>query len=404
MTSASERYSVVAITLHWVIALAMIGMVLGGWYMTDLPDGAPGQYFLFQMHKSVGITVLLLTVARIIWRIMNPPPALPDEMNDLEKMASHLVHLGFYGLMILLPLTGWLYSSISVKLDIATVLYGVVSWPDLPFVEGLKTESASGAASFIHGRLAWLLLALLALHVAGAIKHEISADSGVLKRMIPGLFGQTNKPQMPGRGAATAFGSAIALFILIAGTPSVLGALSGSGGAVSAEASFKANWIVNADASSITFSGTHDGNTYSGSFENWDAAIQFDPATPGEAEVRVSVATDSAVASQRLYTDTLKAKEWFDIATYPTATVEIIDVQATGAGQFTSTARLALKDLIVEAPFSFTLAIDSDSAIMTGQTVFQRKPLNLGQGSDPNADWVGEDVTVDVVVEASRSD
>ena len=73
MSASSQRYTTVAIALHWAIAVSIIGMIFGGWYMTDLPDGAPGQYFLFQLHKSLGITILLLTVTRILWRVMNPP-------------------------------------------------------------------------------------------------------------------------------------------------------------------------------------------------------------------------------------------------------------------------------------------------------------------------------------------
>ena len=226
MPHRTERYTIVAMSLHWVIALAIIAMIFGGWYMTDLPDGAPGQYLLYQMHRSVGITILLLTVGRVIWRIMNPPPALPEEMNKLEKTASHLVHLGFYGIMIALPLTGWLYSSVSVKLDVPTVLYGVVSWPDLPFTDGLKTEAASGAVNSAHGALAWLTLGLLALHVAGALKHELSAEEGVLKRMIPRLFGQAAAPSLPARGATTAFGAALALLLLVSGAPVLAKALS----------------------------------------------------------------------------------------------------------------------------------------------------------------------------------
>lgn len=403
MSAQSERYTSVAITLHWVIALAIVGMIFGGWYMTDLPDGAPGQYFLYQMHKSVGITILLLTIARIIWRGMNPPPALPDDMNGLEKTASHLVHLGFYGLMILLPLTGWLYSSVSVKLDVPTVLYFVVSWPDVPFVEGLKTETASGMVNFIHSKLAWVTLALLALHVAGAVKHELSAEEGVLKRMLPGLFGKTDKPAAPGRGALTAFGSALGVLAVVALTPPVVLALSGSGAPVSAEAAFDPNWEVDAEASSITFSGTHDGNTFTGTFANWDAAIQFNPEQPADSEVRVTVSMANATASQKLYEDSLPSPEWFNTAAFPTASVEILEVASTGDGAFSSTARLTLKDITVDAAFPFTLNIDGDQAQMTGQAVFQRTPLDLGQSSDPNADWVSEDITVDVVVEATRT-
>ncbi|MEO1321850.1 MAG: cytochrome b/b6 domain-containing protein [Pseudomonadota bacterium] len=402
MSASSERYSSVAIALHWLIALAIIGMILGGWYMTDLPDGAPGQYFLYQMHKSIGITILLLSVARIIWRAMNPPPALPDDMNGLEKTASHLVHLGFYGLMIALPLTGWLYSSVSVKLDVPTVLYGVISWPDVPFVDGLKTEAASGAVNFIHSKLAWVALALLGLHVAGAVKHEISAEEGVLNRMIPGLFGKAAAPAAPGRGTVTAFGSALGLLIVVAGASPVLSAFSGSGEAVTADAAFEANWEVNMDASSISFSGTHDGNVYTGAFQNWDAAIQFDPAAPADADVRVTVATTSASASQKLYTDSLPSPEWLNTAAFPTAQVEILDVSSNGDGNYAATARLTLKELTVDAAFPFSLEINSDTAKMTGQAVFQRTPLDLGQSSDPNADWVSEDVTVDVIVEATR--
>ncbi len=404
MSASSERYTSVAITLHWLIALAIIGMIFGGWYMSDLPDGAPGQYFLYQMHKSVGITILLLTIARIIWRGMNPPPPLPEDMNGLEKTASHLVHLGFYGLMIALPLTGWLYSSVSVKLDVPTVLYGMVSWPDLPFVDGLKTEAASGGVNFVHSKLAWVAIGLLALHMAGAVKHEISAEDGVLKRMIPGLFGRADPPQAPGRGALTAFGAALASFILVAGASPVLAAVSGSGGGVTTDAAFEPNWTVDYEASSISFSGTHDGNAFSGTFGNWDAAIQFDPDSAANGAVRVTIATGSAEASQKLYTDSLKSPEWFNVSAFPSASAEILDIAVTGDGAYSATARLTLKELTVDADFAFNLQIDGNAARMTGQAVFQRSALNLGQASDPNADWVSEDVTVDVVVAAMRID
>lgn len=404
MSASPQRYTAVAITLHWVIAISIVGMIFGGWYMTDLPDGAPGQYALYQFHKSLGITILLLTVARIIWRVMNPPPALPEDMNGLEKTASHLVHIGFYGLMIILPLTGWLYSSVSIKMDVPTVLYGLISWPDMPFVEGLKTEAGAGAANQAHGLLAWVAIALIVLHIAGALKHEFGSETGVLERMAPGVLGPYDGPKVIGRGTTLAFGSALAVLVVVAGATPVVNALSGAGQAVTAEASFEPNWTVNPEASSIGFSGMHDGNEYSGSFGNWDAAIQFDPEAPSATEVRVTVSTGSAVASQKLYTDSLKAPEWFNVANFPTASVEILDVQDKGDGTYASTARLTLKELTVDAPFPFQLEIEGDLARMTGQAIFQRTPLDLGQGSDPNADWVSEDVTVDVTVEATRTD
>ncbi|MGB3627711.1 MAG: cytochrome b/b6 domain-containing protein, partial [Henriciella sp.] len=91
----SSRYSVVAIALHWAIAFAIIGMIFLGWNMEGSED-------LYQLHKSIGITILILTIARIIWRLINPVPPLPAEMKPIEKTASHLVHWSFYGLMFLM--------------------------------------------------------------------------------------------------------------------------------------------------------------------------------------------------------------------------------------------------------------------------------------------------------------
>ena len=111
----------------------------------------------------------------------------------------------------------------------------------------------------------------------------------------------------------------------------------------------------------------------------------------------------NATASQKLYEDSLPSPEWFNSAAFPTANVEILDVASIGDGAFTSTARLTLKDITVDTAFPFTLDINGDKAQMTGQAVFQRTPLDLEQSSDPNADWVSEDITVDVIVEATRT-
>ena len=423
-TPRSERYTTVAITLHWVIAAAIIGMIVGGMYMVNLThtletnraligavgyDGPSAEQlsamggqveWLYQFHKSVGITILILTIARIIWRVMNPPPPADPHMKPLEKTASHLVHMGFYVIMIALPLTGWLYSSISTKLDIPIVLFELISWPDVPFVEGLKTDAASGAVRTSHDLLGKLTIALLVLHVAGALKHEFSAEQGVLKRMVPGLFGKTAKPQAPSRGAFVAFGSAAAVFALIAGVP-VLASAAGTSAAAT-QADFTPNWTVDYNASSISFSGVHDGNPYTGSFGNWDAAIDFDPDAPETSRAQVTVNMGSANASQKLYTDSLKSAEWFNIAEFPTADVEITNISGVGTNGYTSTATLTLKDISVETEFQFVVRIDGDTANMTGRAVFQRTPLDLGQASDPTADWVSEDVTVDVEVVATR--
>ncbi|MEQ8557147.1 MAG: cytochrome b/b6 domain-containing protein [Henriciella sp.] len=400
----SHRYAAVAIALHWLIAAGIIFMILLGWNMEDSES-------LFQLHKSVGITILLLTVARIVWRLLNPPPALPAGMNPWEKMASHAVHLAFYGLMLLMPLTGWLLVSTAYNFDIPTVLYGLVSWPDIPGVGFLANEGGHEAVEFVHSKLAWVAIVLLGLHVAGAVKHEISAEEGVLKRMIPGLFGKTGRPSPPPMAFIASFGAALGVFVLIAGAPVIFGGSgparpapeAASGGGTSGE-SITANWEVEQDASSIRFSGSHDGSEYRGEFEDWSADIRFDPENLDNARVQVSIRTGSAEASKKLYTDSLKSDEWLAPSQYPEATVDLTNFRQTGEESYTAEATLNLKDSSVTVPFDFDLEMDGDEARMEGATTVKRTPLNLGQKSDPSGDWVGEQVSIEVEVRASRAD
>lgn len=392
MSDRSPRYTAVAIALHWAIAIAIVFIIWLGWNMDD-------HEARFQLHKSVGITILLLTIARIVWRLLNPPPTLPEDMKPLEKTASHVVHLGFYGLMLAMPLTGWLVVSTHTSFDVPTVLYGTVSWPDIPGVGFLTNDAAHEVIEFVHSKLAWLAIGMLGLHVVGALKHEFSGEEGVLKRMLPGLFGRTQGPRAPSKGFITAFGSAFAVFAIIAGLPLASGALRSAPDAEAA--SFAPNWTVDQAASSIAFSGIHDGNAYNGDFGNWDAAIRFDADDIAAAQAQVNVYTGSATANQKLYTDSLKSAEWLNSAAHPVATVKVDAFTEQGDG-YTSTATLTLKDITVTVPLDFTLEFDGDTALMRGSTVLQRKALDLGQGSDPGADWVGEDVTVNVTVRATR--
>ncbi|WP_300380284.1 cytochrome b/b6 domain-containing protein [Henriciella sp.] len=399
--TATSRYSAVAIVLHWLIAAGILFMIWLGWNMDD-------NEFRFQLHKSIGITILMLTVARIIWRLMNPVPPLPAGMKHHEKALSRFVHFMFYALMLLMPLTGWLVVSTSYDFDIPTVIFGAVSWPDIPGVGFLSNELGHSIILNVHSKLAWVLIGLLALHVLGALKHEVTAEAGVLKRMLPGIFGSPDRPRPPPQGYFLAFGTAIALFVIIAFGP---GLFTGSSSSQATPASpgeevtanqVEPNWDVDYEASSIAFSGTHEGNRYSGEFSDWSAEIFFDPDNLDRARARVSVQTSTATANKKLYTDSLKSPEWFDPSGHPAATVDLTGFRKTEDG-YTANAAITIKDSTVNVPFTFDLQIDGETANMQGEATVQRGPLDLGQKSDPGGEWVGEDVLIEVGVTASRT-
>jgi cytochrome b561 len=170
----SLRYAPVAIGLHWLIALAILFQISLGWRMDDHAHGAQ-TYLVFQLHKSVGITILLLSLIRLGWRLSHPPPPLPANLTTWERRLAALTHIGFYVIMIGLPLTGWLIVSAS-KTQIPTLLYGTVPWPHLPGLAHAPAETKA-AWHFVgeagHGVLAKLTYLLFALHVAGALKHHL---------------------------------------------------------------------------------------------------------------------------------------------------------------------------------------------------------------------------------------
>jgi cytochrome b561 len=185
-TGSQRRYSPVAMTFHWVIAAAILYQIWLGWRMSDLPSGM-AKFELFQLHKSVGITILLLSLGRLGWRLTHRPPPYAGGVRGWQHTLATAVHTGFYVMMIALPLTGWAAVSAST-FNLPTVLWGVVPWPHLPGLAELapgQKETVSGALGTTHEWLVRLTIAMLALHVAGALKHQFADKDGTLWRMLP---------------------------------------------------------------------------------------------------------------------------------------------------------------------------------------------------------------------------
>ena len=156
-----------------------------GLAMTHLNIPILLKFQLYQLHKSVGITVLLAVPLRIIWRLMHRPPALPTEMSLLERRAAEGTHIVLYAIMLALPFTGWALVSVS-PYNIPTVLYGLIPWPDLPvFATLTDKQTADNVMTFIHSRLAYVLIAAVALHISAALRHHFLLRDGILRRMLP---------------------------------------------------------------------------------------------------------------------------------------------------------------------------------------------------------------------------
>ncbi len=183
--AAEQRYGAVSIALHWIIAALIVVQVGLGWYMNEgLPDHSPAQAQIETLHISVGLTILLLVLVRIGVRLAHPAPPLPADMPTWERLLARGTHVLFYALLLVLPLTGWAVASVRP----AAVHFWGLPWPKLPGLGFLMTPDHKAwrrELTHIHVYiLIWLAVLNLALHVAGAIRHQFIGHS-VLWRMAP---------------------------------------------------------------------------------------------------------------------------------------------------------------------------------------------------------------------------
>ena len=168
------RYTLVARILHWAIAaLILLNLWLGFFH-----DSLPKDWQVMPVHKSVGLTVLALTIVRIVWRLTHRPLALPATIPQWERTAAGITHFLFYALMLILPLSGWIMTSAGTRPLNWFFLF------DVPKFAVAKGDAIVGLSGGAHELLPWLWVALIALHIGAALRHHFMLKDGVLRRML----------------------------------------------------------------------------------------------------------------------------------------------------------------------------------------------------------------------------
>ena len=173
----STHYTATAKFFHWLMTVLLFGLLALGFYMSELPF-SPQKLQFYSWHKWAGVTAFLLVCLRLLWRLKNPPPPLPESMPKVMQSAAHAGHFALYVLMFAMPLSGWLMSSAK---GFQTVYFGVLPIPDL--ID--KNKELGQLLGEVHETLAWLLIVLVAGHIAAALKHHFIDKDDVLIRMSP---------------------------------------------------------------------------------------------------------------------------------------------------------------------------------------------------------------------------
>jgi cytochrome b561 len=171
----NQHYTRTAIALHWIIGVLVVTALVIGLVMTDM-HASPAKLQAFSWHKWIGITVLALFFVRALWRLTHPAPA-PLPMPDWQRYAAQAGHLLLYLLLLVQPLTGWLYSSAAGH---PVVWFGLLPLPDLV----AKNAALAPSLRELHETCAWLLVTVIALHVLAALKHHYVDHDDTLRRML----------------------------------------------------------------------------------------------------------------------------------------------------------------------------------------------------------------------------
>lgn len=369
------RYTGVAIALHWMIALLIISLLILGKFMTSLDEADPLRFSLTQWHKSFGFTILLLTVARIIWRLNHKPPVLPTQIKSWQKTVSAITHFLLYFLMLALPISGWIMVSAS-PLNISTILFQVIPFPHLPFLGALANKAEiSDLFHEIHHLSSGIMIALLLLHIGAALVHRLVYRDFVMERMAPHWKSEKTKQGL-GLIAGCIGAVLLGLFLIDAiqkhenANPAVIAANSqgqSQSKSVSSQVNFKLVLM---------------GEDIEGSFSESSVILNLSNESSKGPSLSAIVQTASANTTNPQINDSLPSPDWFDVAQHPEATFVSTEIDTASEASWMVNGSLTIRG--TTKPVSFTLNFDQANKVAQGAFTINR--LDFAIGAEEQAD------------------
>ena len=405
-TAVDLRYSSVAIVLHWAIAAAILFQLAGGIWMVDFAgENSALRFSIYQIHKTVGLLILALSLARLFWRLGHHAPAPQANWTPFERAASHAVHVAFYVVMIAAPLSGWAMASASPT-NIPTFLF-LQQWlpfAHLPGFAGLDPADRGSVEALLkqlHILLGYVTIGLLLLHVGAALKHQFIDRDRILDRM---RFGR--RSAAPTAGAA-GFGIAAVLFpaaLMVAGlysastgdSPSVQSATAPSQTTSSSE------WSIHPEESSLGFVATYNGAEVTGRFANWTSSITFDPQKLDAASATVEIDMASYTISDAYLQAQAEGSDGFSLASFPTSSFESTAFREDTSG-FIMDGVLTLRGISVPLSIPFSFEQDGDTARVSGSASLDRTAFGIGASGAPDESWLKKAVSVRLDLRANKT-
>lgn len=394
-TNSATSYGSVAKSFHWLTALLILSNLPLGWYATEVAEAvatSPTEpliaraTFLFSLHKTLGVAIFFVALARILWALSQPKPGLLNGDRGIEAWAAETAHWLLYGSLVLVPLSGWVHHA-------ATSGFAPIWWPlgqSLPLVP--KSETLSSLASTLHFVFVLVLVATIAAHVGGALKHHLLDGDATLRRMLPGRIDAIPTARQPNHILPMV--AAVAVWLGTLGGAAALGWFGSAEDGPAMLAAVESDWQVESGQLQITVQQL--GSAVTGSFGEWTAEIAYSE-TPDADGKHGDVTVTISIASLSLGSVTQQAMgaDFFNTTEFPTA-VFAADLVGTDSGPV-ARGTLTIRDQSVPVEMPFDLTITGDNATAKGTLALDRRNFNIGNGvKDEKSLGFGVDVSFDL--------
>ena len=400
LSNTEDQYGLVAKLFHWLIAVMIIALLPVGLFMSEM-ENSPLKFQVFAMHKSFGLLVFFLGLGRVVWRFVSPPPDHLQSHEHWEVTLASAAHFWLYVCIIGMPLSGWLMSSAG---EFPVPFFGL----QMPHLIS-KNENLMGLFGQTHEILAYTLLFVLGLHVAGALKHHVIDKDETLQRMAV----KTQSLLLP------------ALIVLVVGASFGASALLIAKGfwskgeeaeslqqnvATVAEnaprpdtAGLAENaWAIVAGQSKLQFRTTMYGAEFTGDLADFNGIIIFNPDDLANAKADITINMEKVVTGDADRDSNITGEAWFDTKAFPQSRFESVKFEKGDGNNYVAVGNLTIRGKTMPVAIPFTLDVSGNTAHMKGDVVLNRLDYGMGTGEWEDVKTVGHDVEVLIDVTAIR--
>lgn len=392
LSNTEDEYGLIARVFHWIIAVLIIALLPIGLFMGGM-ENSPLKFQIFAMHKSFGLLVFFLGIARLIWRFVSPPPEHLENHAGWEITLAAAAHFWLYVCIIGMPLSGWLMSNAG---EFPVPFFGI-QMPAL--IE--KNEQLGAVFNNIHAILGATLLFVLALHAAGALKHHVIDKDETLARMayqtrglvLPAIIVAVLGLSYAASGAAILFGEEDEAVTEQQAAPVTSEAIDTSGLPLG-------GWKIVLPQSKLQFRATLYNSPFTGVFNDFSGIIVFNPDDLANAKVDIRIDMKDVVTGDADRDKNIVGAEWFDSDKFPESRFVSHKFEKAGGNNYVAIGDLTIHGVTMPLALPFTLDIHDKKAHMTAKVTLDRLSYAIGLGQWEDEKTVGHDVEVTIDLHA----